>query len=198
MEDKSIAFLKQHIQIIFTFIIFICYLSYYYYITLFNINFNIHKKCNKSHLYYFYTFIKDYKSQIKNSLIFIIILSLIFLFIIYIQKNNLLIIPFLIIILIISIIIIHNLNKLDSNDDINKIKKFYENDTKNVSSIYTNIKKYYHIFNNLKIENNNYIFRFSKIYKKDTLPSSIDDTYHQIILDSNDINEIKKKKVVMK
>jgi len=204
IEDKSIAFLKQHIQIILTFIIFICYLSYYYYITLFNINFNIHKKCNKSHLYYFYTFIKDYKSQIKNSLICIIFFSLIFLFIIYylfkediIKKKNLLIILSLITILIISIIIIHNLNELDSNDDINKIIQFYENYTnKNkVNSIYTNINKYYHIFNNLsKIDSNYYIFRFSKIYKKETLPSSIDDTYHQIILDSNDINEIKEKK----
>jgi len=204
IEDKSITFLKQHIQIILTFIIFICYLSYYYYITLFNINFNIHKKCNKSHLYYFYTFYKNYKSQIKNSLICIIFFSLIFLFIIcylkkkeIIKKKNLLIIPSLITILIISIIIIHNLIESDSNDDINEITKFYENhiyknNVNNVNYIYQIIKKYNHIFNNFsKIDNSNYyIFRFSKIY---TLTSSIDDTYHQIILDSNDINEIKNK-----
>ena len=132
MEDINIAFLRQHIQhiqhiqIILTFIIFICYLSYYYYITLFNINFNIHKKCNKSHLYYFYTFIKDYKFQIKNSLIFIILFSLIFLFIIYIQKNNYLIIPFLIIILIISIIIIHNLNEVENENYYKTIIKNYD------------------------------------------------------------------------
>ena len=153
IEDKNIAFLIQHIQIILTFIIFICYLSYYYYITLFNINFNIHKKCNKSHLYYFYTFIKDYKSQIKISLIFIILFSLIFLFIIcYLFKKdiikNFLITLSLITILIISIIIIHNLNEVEKENYYTTIIKTYDQLKKD------KIKKKY--FKNLKKIKDNY------------------------------------------
>jgi hypothetical protein len=179
-------------------IILIFYFIYHYYITFFNINFNIYKKCNQSHLYFLYTFIEDYKFQIKTSLIVIITFSLIFLFIFYylrnyIQKNYFLIIPFLLIILIISIIIIDNLNNLDKNDEYKNIKKFYKDNKENVILTYKIINEYYHIFNILsKNLSKNIIFKFSIKYKKDN-QTPIDENYNEISLNQKQIDEIRNK-----